>query len=109
MSKWLESNKIKLIIVVGVYAITTLLLLLPYVNLIKIYIPSLPTILCWILICFLFHPRKNHCLIAAFVCFLVAFLFTISNLQNISEIVGEVCYLLIATCIIISLKDTYKV
>lgn len=102
---WVRKNIEKLFIVAFIYGITSYVLTLPYINLIKIIISSFPVIVTWIAIVKLFHPKKEYILKCAFILVFLAFLFALINMQNVCSGLGDIIYLLIATYILSSLKE----
>lgn len=105
---WYKFNLAKILFVVGLYFIFHYLVNLPYINIFYGLLSFFPYISAWIAVMILFRPSKKLMLKVGIAMFIVDFFFVLTNTKNVSEFLGDISYLMLATYILLSLKETKK-
>lgn len=105
---WTLVNERKIIFLIIVHFLVSFALRLPYVNLFRLIISPLVYVVDWIVILFIFRPKKENILKAGLLLVLLIFPFSFFSFKPPLEALGETAYLLIATYIIQSISDLKK-
>lgn len=104
---FLEKNNFKIFLVAGLFLLLNYLLTLPYLNLLVGIFKYFPHIISLFLILILFRPHKNVLLIVSSVLFVSAFPFLLLNLTPVTEGLGVISYFLLATYVVIAIRETF--
>lgn len=106
--QWILKNKGKLFTIIIVHFLLTILLYLPYINLIYLVITFFQYLVDWILILVLFHPAKRKILIVGIALYGINYFLYLLKINSLVEWVGNVSYFMIATYVLFSIKELRK-
>lgn len=105
LNLWLRNHSIKIFYIIVLHLTIVYISDLPYFNLIKIIAPSLVFFVDWIAILLIFKPKMDSILKIGIILFFINCVFAIVKIYVLVEALGNISYLLIATYIVLSLKE----
>ena len=103
--EWYSQNTPKVVFIVGLHFISSYIVALPYINIFTSLFSLLPYFVDWIAILILFKPKKEKILKVGLLLFLVAFLFHLTKLNFMLEIIGQASFFAIGTYVVLALRE----
>lgn len=107
ISRFLEKNSLKIVLIIGVFLMMQHLLTLPYLNLLGRIFQYLPHVVSFIFGLLLLRPDKNILLIIALILFILAYPFILLNIVSISETLGVFSYFLLTSYVVIAVRELF--
>jgi len=105
---WYEKHIAKILLIVILHIASHYFVNLPYINIFTSLFSFLPFLIDWMAIIVLFKPRAKLILYSGLFLFMVDIIFSLMSVRSIAEQIGNVSYLMLATYVLISLKEIRK-
>jgi hypothetical protein len=105
---WYKDNIASVVFIIFLHIAISYVVNLPYINIFTSLFSFLPWLIDWIAVVILFRPASTIILKAGLLLFVVNILFALLKIGQIVELIGNISYLMIATYILISLKEIKK-